>query len=103
MYYFWVKINLNKKNEEKRPGHLAEPALSSRPCSPSRGLSPLRCGRPEVPPPPPPPGLRRPGWPRDWHPCGAPCLFRAGRAQSGPLPAVFRQGCERRLLSPFYT
>lgn len=43
-----------KKKEEKRLGHLTEPALSARSRSPSRGLSPLGCGRPEVPPSPAP-------------------------------------------------
>lgn len=28
----------------------------------------------------------------DWHPCGAPCLFRARRAQSGPAACSFPAG-----------
>lgn len=34
----------------------------------------------------------RAGWPRDWHPCGAACLFRARRAQSGPAACSFPAG-----------
>lgn len=102
MYYFWVKKNIRRK-PTRAYGRASSPPLFPGP----RAGGPLPAPR-GVPPPPsfvPPPSLPRlrslppparprcgPAGRRDWHPCGAPCLFRARRAQSGPAACSFPAG-----------
>lgn len=101
------------KKKKKVSGVWEGESPSALPRSPSRGSAPPPTrGQPEVPPAPTPPGgCARPrlGRAAGRLPAGTgtPAELRVclGLAEpnQGRLPAVFRQGCERRLLSPFYT
>lgn len=99
MYYFRFKINTKKGRKKTGVSGRASPRCSF--CSPSRGPSPLSCGRLEVPPRPR--GCGGPAGPGTGTPAEPRVCLGLAEPNQGRLPAVFRQGCERRLLSPFYT